>query len=139
MVVNTEALKENPAFGKALVGAWYETMALMKDSGAKGDRSADRHGQARPAPIWRASRPARHHHAVLHARGRGRLRDQPDLVEDDGPGAQVLVRPRPAGQGARTVDAVGIAFPGGKVLGDQGTSSCASMPTYMKMAAEGKL
>ena len=27
MVVNTETLKDNPDFGKALVGAWYETMA----------------------------------------------------------------------------------------------------------------
>ena len=29
MVVNTETLAANPDFGKALVGAWYETMALM--------------------------------------------------------------------------------------------------------------
>ena len=29
MVVNTETLKDNPALGKALVGAWYEVMGLM--------------------------------------------------------------------------------------------------------------
>jgi len=35
MVVNTETLKANPKFGKALVGAWYETMAAMqKDKAA---------------------------------------------------------------------------------------------------------
>jgi NitT/TauT family transport system substrate-binding protein len=36
MVVNTETLAENPDFGKALVGAWYEVMALM----AAGDEAA---------------------------------------------------------------------------------------------------
>ena len=36
MVVNTETLKDNPALGKALTGAWYEMMGLMKaqDAGA---------------------------------------------------------------------------------------------------------
>ena len=29
-VVNTQVLKDNPAFGKALVGAWFETLALMQ-------------------------------------------------------------------------------------------------------------
>jgi NitT/TauT family transport system substrate-binding protein len=30
MVVNTQTLKDNPALGKALTGAWYEMMAQMK-------------------------------------------------------------------------------------------------------------
>ncbi len=29
MVVNTETLADNPAFGKAVAGAWYEVMSLM--------------------------------------------------------------------------------------------------------------
>ena len=35
-MVNTETLKDNPDLGKALVGIWYETMALMADTGDKG-------------------------------------------------------------------------------------------------------
>ncbi len=35
MVVNTETLKDNPALGKALTGAWYEMMGLMKAQDAK--------------------------------------------------------------------------------------------------------
>ena len=34
--MNTETLKDNPNFGKALVGIWYETMAVMSDTGEKG-------------------------------------------------------------------------------------------------------
>ena len=36
LVVNTVTLKDNPDFGKALVGIWYETITLLKDSSAKG-------------------------------------------------------------------------------------------------------
>ena len=36
MVVNTETLEANPDFGKALVGAWYELMAIMES----GDETA---------------------------------------------------------------------------------------------------
>ena len=43
------------------------------------------------------------------------------------------------GEGAKTVDAVGIEFPGGKMLGNKATSSCASIRRYMKLAADGKL
>ena len=37
MVVNTKTLKNNPALGKALTGAWYEIMDIMtkKDEKAK--------------------------------------------------------------------------------------------------------
>src|SRR4051795_8104813 len=36
MVVNTATLEANPAFGKALVGAWYETLATMLASNTAG-------------------------------------------------------------------------------------------------------
>ena len=42
MVVNSTELAANPAFGKALVGAWYETMAIIagSDDAAKAARTA---------------------------------------------------------------------------------------------------
>lgn len=36
MVVNTDVLKANPDLGKALVGAWFETLALMSQNTAEG-------------------------------------------------------------------------------------------------------
>jgi NitT/TauT family transport system substrate-binding protein len=35
MVVNTQTLKDNPALGKALTGAWYEMMGQMKAQDTK--------------------------------------------------------------------------------------------------------
>ena len=43
------------------------------------------------------------------------------------------------GEGARTVDAVGIEFPGGATLGDKKNIKMRFDATYMKQAADGKL
>jgi NitT/TauT family transport system substrate-binding protein len=36
MMVNTKTLKDNPKFGKALVGAWYELMKIMSSDSKEG-------------------------------------------------------------------------------------------------------
>ena len=43
------------------------------------------------------------------------------------------------GEGAKSADAVGIAFPDGKTLGDAGNVKLRFDDSYMKMAAEGAL
>src|SRR5690606_29135661 len=34
-IVNTQTLKDNPELGKALVGAWYETLAVMQGTSSR--------------------------------------------------------------------------------------------------------
>ena len=43
------------------------------------------------------------------------------------------------GEGAKTVDVVGIEFPGGKTLGNKKNIKMRFDASYMKMAADGKL
>ena len=139
MVVNTETLKQSPALGKALVGAWYETLALMKDGGPKGTEAltamatasgTDLEGyKSQLATTKMFYTPAE---AVAFA-------TSPELVK-----GMDLVRTFSfdhglLGEGARTVDAVGIVFPGGTVLGDAGNVKLRFDAETMKMAAEGKL
>ena len=113
MVVNTATLKDNPALGKALVGAWYETMALMAADDAAGKAARDGDGQGLGHRPGRLRQPARHHQDVLHAGRGGRLRHAARRC------------PRPwstvrqfsfdhglLGEGAKSADAVGIALPG---------------------------
>ena len=50
MMVNTATLKENPHFGKALVGAWYEMMGIMSSPGEPALR-AHRNWRKPPALI----------------------------------------------------------------------------------------
>ncbi len=46
LVVNTETLEQHPELGKALVGAWYEIMGIMKDDDAKGIAARTAMGEA---------------------------------------------------------------------------------------------
>jgi NitT/TauT family transport system substrate-binding protein len=139
MVVNTETLKKSPALGKALIGAWYETLALMTDSGPKGTEAltAMATGSGTDLEGYKAQLATTHMFytpadAVAFA-------TSPDLVK-----SMDLVRNFSfdhglLGEGARTVDAVGIAFPGGKVLGDAKNVKLRFDADTMKVAAEGKL
>jgi NitT/TauT family transport system substrate-binding protein len=43
-------LEAYPAFGRALAGAWYETMAIMSGNDEAGDRGQGRQGRGPPAP-----------------------------------------------------------------------------------------
>jgi NitT/TauT family transport system substrate-binding protein len=43
------------------------------------------------------------------------------------------------GPTAKSVDAIGITFPGGKALGDPKNVKLRFDPSYMKLAADGKL
>ena len=45
-VVNTATLKANPALGKALVGAWFEIMAIMESDSAEGAKMRALLGEA---------------------------------------------------------------------------------------------
>jgi NitT/TauT family transport system substrate-binding protein len=139
MVVNTATLTANPKLGKALVGAWYETMAVM----SKGDAAA----KAAEAAMAKASgtdgtgytsqlattrlfvTPA---DAYQFVTGDGIIKNM-DLVRKFSFEHGIL------GQGAGSVDVVGIQFPGGKLLGDAHNVKMRFDPGYMKMAADGTL
>ncbi|WP_417719113.1 putative urea ABC transporter substrate-binding protein [Salipiger sp.] len=136
MVVNTETLADNPAFGKALTGAWYEVMGLM----AAGDEAAltamaeasgtDLDGyKAQLAATAMFYDPAA---AVAFASGAelpGTMTNVAEFLFDKG----IL------GEGAPSADFVGIAYPGEVTTGDAGNVTFRFDTTYMQMAADGAL
>ena len=139
MVVNSTTLKDNPKLAKALVGAWYETLALMsrKDAAAQkalasmakasGTDLAGFNSQlATTKMFWTPAE------AVTFTTG-ANLVTTMDLVRKFSFDHGLL------GEGARTADVVGIQFPGGKTLGNAKNIRMRFDPTYMKMAADGKL
>ncbi|MEA3219514.1 putative urea ABC transporter substrate-binding protein [Immundisolibacter sp.] len=139
LVVNSATLAANPALGKALTGAWYETMALMaaQDAAGKAAREAmakasgtDLAGfESQLATTQMFYEPAE---AVAFSRDPALLRTM-DYVRTFSFAHGLL------GEGAKSADAVGIAFPGGKTLGDAGNVKLRFDDTYMKMAADGAL
>ena len=139
MFANTAVLKANPKFGKALVGAWYETLALMTrpDAAGKAARTAMAKASGTELASFEAQlkttkmfyQPAE---AVAFTRS-------PDLVTSMDYVRKFSFDHGLLGQGSTTVDAVGIEFPGGKVLGNAKNVKLRFDATYMQLAAEGKL
>jgi NitT/TauT family transport system substrate-binding protein len=139
MVVNSQVLKDNPKLGKALVGAWYETLTLMLAKDAKATGALESMAKAsgtdlagfkgQLATTFLYSTPA----AAVAATKSPDLVKKMDLVRKFSFDHGLL------GEGAKTVDAVGIEFPGGVTLGNKANLKLRFNPVYMQQAADGKL
>ena len=139
MVVNSAVLKANPKLGKALVGAWYETLALMLAKDAKATAALESMAKAsgtdlagfkgQLATTFLYSTPAT---AVAATKA-------PDLVKKMDLVRKFSFEHGLLGEGAKTVDAVGIEFPGGVTLGNKANLKLRFDPSYMQLAADGKL
>ena len=135
--VNTETLKDNPDFGKALAGIWYDTMKAMEGEAGKEARTSmgkqsgtDLAGfDAQLAATKLFAKPA---DAVAFVESEDLMKTM-DLVRTFSFDHGLL------GEGAKSKDAVGIGFAGGKTLGDAKNVKLRFDPTFMKMAADGKL
>jgi len=141
MVVRTERLKANPALGKALAGAWYETMQLLADPGPKGIEARTKMAEAAGTSLERylgqlattemfydASR------AVEFVRS-SKLPETMDRVREFSFSHGLL------GPAAQSKDFVGIAFPGGEtpILGNPANVKLRFDDTHASMAARGEL
>ena len=139
MVVNSDTLKDNPKLGKALAGAWYETLALMtkNDEAGKAARAemaklsgtdlAGYESQLKTTFLYSAPKDA-----AAFSRSPEAMKAM-DLVRSFSFDHHLL------GDNAKTKDVVGIAFPGGKVLGDAKNIKLRFDDTYEQLAADGKL
>ncbi len=139
LVVNTEVLEANPAFGKALAGAWYEIMERMSgdDETAIDARTAmgeaagtDLEGyEAQLASTTMFYDPA----------------EAVDFVESDSPQEtmenvrQFAFEHGLLGERAPSPDFVGIQFADGSVLGSASNVKFRFNAEYMRMARDGEL
>ncbi|MDX1635424.1 MAG: putative urea ABC transporter substrate-binding protein [Marinobacter sp.] len=138
-LVNTEVLEANPELGKALTGAWYEVMTIL--------RSDTEQGREARAQLGQASGTDREGYEAQLAATR-MFWEPASAVEfinsDQAMQAMDSVRQFSfdkglLGQGAMSPDFVGIEFPDGTVMGDEGNVRFRFSDTYMQMAADGKL
>lgn len=139
MVVNTATLKANPKLGKALVGAWYETLTVMfkNDAAAKAARTAmakasgtdlaDFESQLATTKMYVTSAEA---YAFMNSDA---VVKNMDLVRKFSFEKGLL------GAGAKSVDAVGIELPNGKTLGNAKNLKMRFDNSYTKLAVDGKL
>lgn len=135
LVANTEVLKSNPSFGKALAGIWYDTMtALAKDPAAK-EHMAKASGtdvggfDEQLATTKLFSTPA---DAIAFV-------TSPELKTTTERVSTFLFDKALLGKDAKSAGAIGVAFPDGSVWGDKGNVKLRYDATYMQAAADGKL
>lgn len=135
MVVNTQTLKDNPDFGKALTGAWYEIMGLME----KGDKTAIE-AMAKASGTDVAGFNAQLKTTMLFMKPADAVAFTKDakLLKTQEFVARFLFD-HGIFQGAAKWDAIGMEFPGGKTLGEAGKVKLRFDASYMEMAAGGKL
>jgi NitT/TauT family transport system substrate-binding protein len=139
LIVRTEALTSNPDLGKALAGIWYETMTVMSAQTPEGAAAraamgalsgTDQAGfEAQLATTAMYYTPAE---ALAFYTGAD-LKTATDRVR------QFSFANGLFGQGATSVDAIGITFPGGEILGDPANAKLRFDSSYTAMAAAGEL
>ncbi len=139
VVANTATLKAHPEFGKALTGAWYEALGIMQKNdkegidartfmaAASGTNLADFDGQVKTTGFYYD--PAK---AV-------ELLKSPTMSEIANDVQEFSFGHGLLGQKAKDKGFVGIELPDGKVIGDKANVKLRIDPTYMQLAAEGKL
>ncbi|MBT0667582.1 ABC transporter substrate-binding protein [Novosphingobium profundi] len=138
LCVDTATLKANPKLGKALAGIWYETVALMQRKDAEGQKA--RAAMAKLAGATPENFDSQLSTTYLYSDPKAAVAaaDSPKLVT-----TMTLVRDfsfsKGLFNGATSADAVGMAFPGGKTLGDAQNVTLRFDDSFMKMAADGKL
>ena len=138
MVVNSATLQSNPAFGKALTGAWYEIMAVMNAHTAEGQvarahmariAGTDLAGyEAQLAATRMFYSPAK---AVAFA-------TSPRLPVTMSKVAEFSYEQGLLGDRAKDADAIGMQFYN-DLVGDKHNIQLRFDHTYMQMAADGTL
>jgi NitT/TauT family transport system substrate-binding protein len=139
MVVNTKTLAGNPALGKALTGAWYEIMATMSADSPAGKAAREHMAKASGTDL------AGYEAQLAATKMFYRAGDA--LAFANGPALPVTMAKIAKfsfvhgllGEGAKDPGAVGMAFANGVTTGNKANLKLRFDPTYVQMAADGKL
>jgi NitT/TauT family transport system substrate-binding protein len=138
LVVNTETLKDNPDFAKALVGIWYETIALMKDPSDKGKAAREAMAKLSGTDLAGFETQLKTTYMYYTPKDAAAFMTSAEL-----PGIMDLVRGfcfehNLLGENVKSKDAVGILTPT-RTLGSAANVKLRFDASYMTLAAEGKL
>lgn len=134
LMVNTKTLKENPNFGKALVGAWYEIMASMK----KDAKVREHMGKASGTDLAGYESQLDSTKMFYEAKDAVKFVNSKDLVKTMEYVAKFSFDHGLLGEGAPDEKFIGIETPAG-IFGNPKNVKLRFDPTYMEMAAKGKL
>ncbi len=139
LAVKTETLKDNPDFGKALVGIWFETLAVMSDPGDKGKAAREAMAKLSGTDLAGFDAQLKTTKMFYTAKDAVGFAKSAELVK-----TMELVRTfcfehNLLGEGVKSKDAIGIVFPSGETMGRKANLKLRFDASFMQMAADGKL
>ncbi len=139
MVAGSDTLRDNPDFGKALAGIWYDTMAIMTADTPEG--AAARAAMGAASGTDQAGYEAQLAATRLFATPAEAVAftDSPDLAVTMDKVRTFLFDKGLLGNGAPSADVIGIELPSGEVLGDASNIKLRFTSAYMKEAEAGTL
>jgi NitT/TauT family transport system substrate-binding protein len=138
-VVNTEVLKDNPNFAKALTGIWYETLATMVAKTPDGKAAREAMGKASGTDLAGFEAQLAATRLFGTAQEAAAFTRSPEVMTTTDKIRNFLFEHNLLGDGARSVDVVGIQFADGKILGSKDKVKFRFTDAYMAAAAAGKL
>jgi NitT/TauT family transport system substrate-binding protein len=139
LVVNTKVLNDEPRFAEALVGAWYEVMSLMSQRGPEADRVMTAMAQRSNATLTEYKAQLRTtamfwtpEAASEYVRS-SEIKEKMDFVRN------FCFKYGLLGEGARSVDVVGISYPDGTIQGDRRNVKLRYETRFVDKAKTGQL
>lgn len=136
--VNTDTLRENPALGRALTGAWFDIMKRMNAPDDKGAATLAAIAKGAGMALQDYQDQLGKARSFYSARGAVAFAENPAL-----PAAMEKVAAFAFGHGmlgkATSAQSIGIAFANGVVVGSPANIKLRFDPAFMRVAADGKL
>lgn len=139
MVVNTAALNENEDFARALTGAWYEVLNTMSQRGPTTEAALTKMAELSKCSLTEFKAQLRTTNmfytpqAAIDFTKSAEIKAKNDLVRNFCYSHNLL------GEGAPSVDVVGIQYPDGFVQGDKANVKLRYTTKFMEEARDGKL
>lgn len=138
-VVNTEVLEANPNFGKALAGAWYETMSIMMSDTEEGAAARAAMGEASGTDLAGYDAQLASTKMFADPAEAVAFTASEELPTMTSFVMNFLFDNGLLGDGAPSPDVVGIEYPDGTIVGDTSNVKFRFTTDYMQMAADGAL
>ncbi|MBD3182790.1 lipid kinase [Candidatus Poribacteria bacterium] len=139
MVVRTGVLKENPEFGKALTGAWYEVMDIMSQRGSTADEAMSIMAESAGCSLTEYKMQLKTTAMFYKPQGAVEYTNSEEIKQKMNYVRKFCFEHGLLGENARSVDEVGIKYPDGSIQGDTNNVYFIFDSSFMKMAADGKL
>ncbi|KQO83538.1 putative urea ABC transporter substrate-binding protein [Rhizobium sp. Leaf262] len=139
MAANTDVLADNPDFGKALAGIWYETLAVMTADSPEGKAAREEMGKASGTDLKGFEAQMAATKLFDKPADAVSFTASPELGKTMDRVRQFLFAKGLLGNGAAYADVIGISLPDGSVLGDKANVKFRFVTDYMDAAAKGSL